>query len=155
MNKRYGWKGSRFKNNKGGSTDRRVFNIKVLEGYYCNQNFELELYTSNEITKEGLLVLGRLKSQISSLPEFWFRWDAKKEELDIDIYGDTVNKENWINEEQGYKGHHTVKFTNGKRWFKVLIIIPQYKVFEGILSFNLEIDLEICEKMLYRDELND
>ena len=156
MNKKRGWKGARFESDKGGSTDRRVFNIKPLEGYHCNRDYQLELYESNEITKEGLLLLGKLKPKVSTLPEFWFRRDARREELDIDmygVYGEANNKEDWINERDGYKGHHTRKFTNGRRNFKVLINIPKLRVFEGVLNFNLERDVELVEKLSIREEV--
>ena len=153
MNKGQGWKGARFESDKGGSTDRRVFNIKPLEGYHCNRDYQLELYESNEITKEGLLLLGKLKPKVSTLPEFWFRWDARREELDIDMYGEANSKEDWINEKRGYKGHHTQKFTNGRRNFKVLINIPKLRVFEGVLNFNLERDVEVIEKLSISEEV--
>lgn len=66
MNKKRGWKGAHFESDEGASTDRRVFNIRPLEGYYCNQDYDLELYESNEITEEGLLLLGKLKPKVST-----------------------------------------------------------------------------------------
>jgi len=151
MNKKQGWKGARFESNKGGSADRRVFNIKLLEGYYYNQDYKLELYEANEITKEGLLLVGKLKPKIPSLPEFWFRWDAKDEELDVDMYGDAKYKGDWENSRNGYEGHHTEKMTNGGRNFKVSIKIPNVNVFQGVLRFNLEIDMGLIEKIILGD----
>jgi hypothetical protein len=151
VSKKRGWKGARFESNKGGSTDRRVFNIKFLEEY-CNQKYKLERYETNEITKEGLLLIGKLKPKVSTLPEFWFRWDAKEQELDVDMYGDVNSKENWDNEKNGYKGHHTEKYINGRRNFKVLINIPKLKVFKGVISFNLEFENEIINKIKLGDK---
>jgi len=146
MNKKRGWKGARFKNEKGGMAARRVFNIKPIE-VHCNPDYNLELYQTNEITTEGLLLVGKLKPKISSLPEFWLRWDEKKEELDVDMYGDSKHKEDWINSRNGYEGHHTKKVTGGGRDFKVSIKIPNVNVFQGVLGFNLERDLELIEKI--------
>jgi hypothetical protein len=93
------------------------------------------------------LLVGKLKPKISSLPEFWLRWDEKKEELDVDMYGDSKHKEDWINSRNGYEGHHTKKVTGGGRDFKVSIKIPNVNVFQGVLGFNLERDLELIEKI--------
>ena len=140
MNKKRGWKGARFESNKGGKTARRVFNIRLLEGYYY-KDYNLELYQTNEITKEGLLLVGKLKPKIPSLPEFWIRWDEKKQELDVDMHGDSEHRDDWINSRNGYEGHHTKRVTNGGTNFKVSIKIPNVNVFQGVLSFNLARDV--------------
>lgn len=152
MNKKRGWKGARFKSEKGGMVARRVFNIKPIE-VHCNPDYNLELYQTNEITTEGLLLVGKLKPKISSLPEFWLRWDEKKEELDVDMHGDLKHREDWINSRNGYEGHHTEKVTSGGRDFKVSIKIPNVNVFQGVLSFNLERDLEIINKVAIHGEV--
>jgi len=146
MSEKQGWKGARFKSDKEGMVARRVFNIKPIK-VNCNLDYNLELYQTNEISAEGLLLVGKLKPRISSLPEFWLRWDEKREELDVDMHGDIEHREDWINSRNGYKGHHTEKMTSGGRDFKVSIKIPNVNVFQGILSFNLERDLELKEKV--------
>ena len=153
MSKKRGWKGACFKNEKGGIAASRVFNIKQIKTNYSNPDYDLELYQTNEITKEGLLLVGKLKSKISTLPEFWLRWDEKKEELDVDMYGDSKHREDWINSRNGYKGHHTQKVTGGGRDFQVSIKIPNVNVFQGVLRFSLERDLEISDKVALRGEV--
>jgi len=87
------------------------------------------------------LLLGKLKPKVSTLPEFWFRWDARKEDLDVDMYGDSKHREDWINSRNGYIGHHTVRMKKEGRYFKVLIETPTMKVFNGVISFNLARDV--------------
>jgi hypothetical protein len=152
MNKKRGWKGARFISEKGGMVARRVFNIKPIE-VHCNPDYDLELYETNEITAEGLLLVGKLKPKISSLPEFWLRWDEKREELDIDMRGDLKHREDWINSRNGYEGHHTEEVTGGERDFKVSIKMPNVNVFQGVLGFNLERDLEIIETVTISEEV--
>jgi len=140
MNKKSGWKGARCQDEGGIQQARRVFNTKLLEGYYCNQDYNLELYQTNEITTEGLLLIGKMKPKVSSLPEFWIRWDEKKDELDVDMHGELEHREDWINSRNGYEGHHTVKMKKEGRHFKVSIETPTMKVFDGAISFNLARD---------------
>ncbi len=136
INKKRGWKGARFESEKGGMVASKAFNIKV-DRKYLNTDYDLEILRENRINEQGLLLVGKLRPKQPSLPEFLFRWDEKKEELDIDMHGDANNREDWISEKNGYKGHHAEKVTNGGRNFKVLIKTPKLKVFEGVISFNL------------------
>jgi len=152
MSKKHDWKGARFKSDKMGRVARRAFNIKPLE-VHCNQDYNLEMYKDNEINTEGLLLVGKLKPKVSSLPEFWLRWDEKKEELDIDMHGDSKHKSDWDNSRNGYEGHHTDKVINEGWNFKVSIKIPNVNVFQGVISFSLERNLELKDKVTIHDEV--
>jgi len=150
MNHKGRWKGSRFKGNEGGSTDRKVFNIKVVECDYCNPDYDLEILEGNEIDDEGLLLIGKLKPKVDELPEFWLRWDARKDALDVDIY-EGSKKKDWG---KGYRGHHTERIEKESgRNYKVLIEMPKMKVYEGMLGFNLERDVELVERLSLSEEI--
>ena len=151
MNKRFRWKGTRFVGKSGSNNDRRIFNIVLHEGYYCDINYEIEIGENYEVTDQGLLLIGKLKPKNNTLPEFWLRWDAKDQTLDIDIYNSN-EIQNWNNEINGYKGHHTEKNPDGK--YKVTITIPKYKIFEGAISFNRVIDIEVVDCTKSVDDTN-
>ena len=84
------------------------------------------------------MLIGKMKPKVSSLPEFWIRWDEKK--VDVDMHGELEHREDWINSRNGYEGHHTVKMKKEGRHFKVSIETPTMKVFDGAISFNLARD---------------
>ena len=149
MKERSGWKGARYQDKEGSQQASRVFNIKY-ELAYLNPDYDLEILQDNKITQQGLLLCGTLKPKLTSLPEFWIRWDEKKEELDVDMHGDSKHREDWINEKNGYKGHHTVKIKKEGRYFKVSIKIPTMKVIGGVVSFNLARDITAIEKIRLR-----
>ena len=139
MKDKSGWKGARYQDKGGGHQASRVFNIKC-ELAYLNPDYDLEILQENKITQQGLLLCGTLKPKLDSLPEFWFRWDEKKQELDVDMRRDSKHKEDWVNEKNGYKGHHTVRMKKEGRHFKVSIETPAMIVFGGVISFNLARD---------------
>jgi hypothetical protein len=136
MKKKPDWKGASFQTDTEGRIARRVFNIKIkpLE-VHCNEYYYLELYQDNEIDTNGLLLVGKLKPKISTLAEFWFRWDEKKDQLDIDIYDDSKCKIDW--KYSGYEGHHTVRTKKDEKYFKVFIKRHNLQIFKGEISFNL------------------
>jgi len=142
MDKKRGWKGARYQDKAGSQEASKVFNVKV-KTEYLNPDYDLEPLQDNRITEQGLLLCAKLKPKIPSLPEFWFRWDEKKDELDVDMYGDTNNRKDWNNERNGYKEHHTVKMKKEARHFKVSIKTPKLNVFNGVISFHLRRDVTI------------
>jgi hypothetical protein len=80
MKERSGWKGARYQGKEGSQQASRVFNIKY-ELAYLNPDYDLEIFQDNKITQQGLLLCGTLKPKLTSLPEFWIRWDEKMESL--------------------------------------------------------------------------
>lgn len=74
MNKKHGWKGAGYQEQGVSQEASKVFNVKV-ELAYLNPDYELELLQDNKITEQGLLLCGKLKPKLPSLPEFWLRLD--------------------------------------------------------------------------------
>lgn len=134
---RRGWKGARYQENGSSREASKVFKIKV-DPVYRNPDYDLELFPEGEITEQGLLLCGKLKPQQPLLPEFWIRWDEKGDHLDVDMKSDEGCQDDWENETHGYKGHRPQKASDRLgRAFNLLITIPDLKVFEGVISFNL------------------
>jgi hypothetical protein len=152
MNIKKRWKGDRYQDESGSRQASEVFNIKN-ESVYLNHNYDLEILQNMKISENGLLICGKLRPKTPSLPEFWFRWDEKQQELDIDMHGDIRHREDWNNSRNGYEGHHTEKVINGGRNFKVSIKIPNSVIFQGVLSFNLKSDVEIVERLRIYDSV--
>ena len=137
MKIRDGWKGARYQQEGGGQEASRVFNIR-FETEYLNPYYDLEILEDNSISKQGLLLCGKLKPRQSSLPEFWFRWDEKEDELDVDMHGDSKHKKDWKKSKNGCTGHKATKMKKEGRHFRVSIEMPKMKVFDGVISFSLE-----------------
>jgi hypothetical protein len=152
MDKRNGWKGSHYQGKSGSRQAKEIYNIKH-DLVYLNPEYKLEILQNSTISKQGLLICGKLTPKTPSLPEFWFRWDEKKQELDIDMHGDIRHEEDWRNSRNGYEGHHTEKVTNSGREYKILIKIPNTVIFEGIFSFNLKSDLEMIDRVGIHDSV--
>ena len=105
--------------------------IECLEIFYKDKDYELQLYCNNKISETGLLDIGELSSNKQSLPEFIFRWDEKKEALDVDVYiNDKIDRDLW--ELVGYKGHHSRRnYAENGRVFEIDIHIPNRHIFHG------------------------
>ena len=137
MNKKHGWKGTRYQDKGGSQEASKVFNVKV-ELAYLNPDYELELLQDNKITEQGLLLCGKLKPKLTSLPKFLFRWDEKGDHLNVDMIPDEGYHDDWQNETHGYKGHRPQKARDCPgRAFNLLITTPNLKVFNGVISFNI------------------
>ena len=55
---------------------------------------------------------------------------------------------------EGYRGHHTTRVKNGSgRNYKVFIEIPKMKIYEGVLGFNLERDMELVERLTLSEKI--
>jgi hypothetical protein len=146
MKKGSGWKGARHQDKRGSQQASGVFNIKY-ESAYLNPDYDLEILQDDKISEQGLLLCGKLKPKIPSLPEFWLRWDEKEEELDIDMHGDSKHRKDWNNSRNGYIGHHAVRMKKEGRHFKVSIETPTMKVYDGVISFNLARDVTAIAKI--------
>ena len=135
------WKGSRYQEKGFSQEANQVLNIKV-ELEYLNHDYDLELLHANNITEQGLLLCGKLKPKLPSLPEFCFRWDEKGDHLNVDMIPCEGCKDDWKNETHGYKGHRPQKTSDRSgRAFNLLIATPNFKVLEGVISFNLARDV--------------
>ena len=143
MNKKRGWKGARYQGIGFNQEANKVFNVRV-ELAYLNPDYDLELLQNNKITDQGLLLCGKLKPKLSSLPEFLFRWDEKGDHLNVDMIPDEGCQDDWKSETNGFKGHRPERTSDRPgRAFKLLITTPNLKVFNGIISFDLARDVTI------------
>jgi hypothetical protein len=140
MEKRNGWKGSRYQGKGGSQQASGVFNI-THKIKYLNPDYDLQIQESNTISKQGLLLCGKLIPKRFSLPEFWLRRDERADALDVDMHGDSKHKNDWKHSKNGYTGHHAVKLKGEGRHFRVSIDIPTMKVFDGVISFNLSMKI--------------
>jgi hypothetical protein len=145
IKERNGWKGARYQDEGGSQQASGVFNI-THESEHLNPDYNLEILENNTISKQGLLLCGKLIPKHPSLPEFSLRWDEKSDALDVDMHGDSKHKNDWKYSRNGYTGHHAAKLKREGRHFQVSIEMPTMKVFYGIISFNLARDVSAAVK---------
>ena len=138
------WKGARFESEDFDRKASKAMEVNIEEDYHLDQNYDLELYPRTEITSEGLLIVAKLKPkpEKSSLPEFWFRWDERGHELDVDIYGAAAGiKDRFRKGKQGYEGHHPKRKSPAERTYEIDIWVPEINVFHGCISLSLETEV--------------
>lgn len=144
------WKGARFESEDFDRKASKAMEVSVEEHYHLDENYDLELYPGSEITSGGLLIIAKLKPkpEKSSLPEFWFRWDEKGDELNVDIHGvaDTI-KDRFRKGEKGYKGHHPKRKSPEKRTCEIDIWVPEINVFHGCISLALKREVTIRDSL--------
>ena len=138
MNQRMGWKGAHYQDKGGSQAASKAFNIKV-ELNFLNTEYDLEVFPESNITKQGLLFIGKIKPRQPSLPEYLLRWDEKNNHLNVDM----IPEENfWKSETQGYKGHLPEKAVDHVgRAFSIVITTPKLRIIDGVVSFSLARDV--------------
>lgn len=143
------WKGAE---RRGDDYDTRAGKVLSLESDwdYIHRDYDFESGLGNTITKEGLLVIGKLKpkeaSLMASLPELWFRWDEKDRHLNVDIHRvDKAVQEAFKNGQNGYCGHNPKKALGNVReeTFEVDIWMPGMHLLRGRLRFRVSRDMAI------------
>jgi hypothetical protein len=122
-----------------------TYNIEI-DVTYLHPKYSLSKQTANVRSGEGLLKVFEL-NPAGDGPSFIGRWDggsrdpSKKEryDLDIDIYRVCdEEKVRFKKGERGYSGHHTTKVeSNRGHKYQVFLRIPDEKIFEGTICFNL------------------
>jgi hypothetical protein len=123
------------KNSKVAGTTK--IDLIETQTQYRDSDYKLVPCSDTIATETGFVIIATLKAQRDKrLPEFYLRWDDKKDELDVDIYVDGVNcKDLW--RQPGYNGHKTIPFNPDEREFKVCIKTPERRVFEGVIRVRL------------------
>jgi len=119
--------------------------VKLLKKYYLSQDYRVELHPYKKITDTGLLIIGELIPVEKELPIFSFRWDEKKEELDVDINNvkDAI-KNRFKEEKNGYEGHHSIRLQNKKgRVFRINVGLPANDIFQGDIAVPVARELEL------------
>jgi hypothetical protein len=134
-------------------TDKQKQDGKAFETYnveiraiYLNPKYTLSKQTANVMTGNGLLKVFELNPSRGG-PSFIGRWDGgsrdpgktERYDLDIDIYRVSDEEKRRFKEgEGGYSGHHTIKMaTDRGHKYQVSLCIPDEKIFEGSVCFNL------------------
>jgi hypothetical protein len=121
----------------------RLSNLKVTK-HYLNPDYDIQEHNLTR-GRTGLLRVFSLVPKKSGIPSFQTRVDdgsqrkPKEPELDIDIEGvDGAIRSDFKTGRNGYLGHHTKRVPNPQeRIFDVEIAIPNGRVFEGEVFFNV------------------
>jgi hypothetical protein len=115
-----------------------------------DNQYELQLFSNVKATVTGWVVIAKLIPKDQSIPEFTFRWDHGKGEVDVDIFlSNTSRKDLWS--ELGYKGHKTVFLKEKGREYEADIWIPNRHIFNGIVSVGLLQGLTLKEGISMSD----
>lgn len=116
--------------------------IECVETFYRDKNYALQLYCNNRIGETGFLDIGKLSSDKQGLPEFIFRWDEKKEALDVDICI-SGKRDNRLWKLRGYEGHHSTRiYREEGRVFELKVNVPCRKIFHGRIRVPVNRKLE-------------
>jgi hypothetical protein len=130
------WKGSRYRDNKGGGLEANQVMHPKIELKYIHPSYQLEEFDENTITEQGLLLVGKIIPKQSGLPEFLVRWDEKDSHLNIDMKPEAKH---WRRETHGYRGHTPSKVNDSSgRVFLLVIAVPEVgEIVNGTISFGL------------------
>jgi hypothetical protein len=119
---------------------RRIRN--VIEAHqHIDEKYVITVYSGNEITRYGHLVVAGLqpKDSESLLPTFEFRWDEGSNALDVDAR--RVSKADLAEFRRGtgqYYGHHTRRVNASSRVFEADIGWKGQRVYMGQIGFALD-----------------
>jgi hypothetical protein len=119
----------------GGTTS-----VEILENHYIHPDYISKPCCYEKATDTGLVKIGELVPKQQSFPRFIFRWDERKETLDVDIYveGKLTNA---LWDQPGYKGHHPPKKNGSSGRYVLDIWIPLKRIFKGIIDIGLAFEL--------------
>jgi hypothetical protein len=133
------WKGARCQGTGGSRAATKVFDTKVQVNY-LSPRYKLDMLSENQITSQGLLLLGRVIPEEKGLPQFTIRWDEKSNHLNVDIMPE---EECWQSETNGYKGHEPARMAQYPgRAFSLIIKTPKLDVIDAVIFFALT--REVC-----------
>lgn len=120
---------------------------KALDNDYDIVGFE-----NKQATESGWVIVAILSPKLltSNLPEFQFRWDHTRAELDVDILIEgKPDKGYWG--KPGYSGHKTNLLGTAGRVFEADIRIPDRIVFQGTLDLSLLVGLFLTDDVSVTD----
>ncbi len=113
-----------------------IFNVHI-EKTYLHHEYNI-IADTNEMTDTGLMVVFKLESKNLTLPSFVGRWDHKQGVLDIDIFKvDSKAVANFRANKNNYGGHHPLLISESPRLFTIDIKIPEGRILEGTMTFNI------------------
>lgn len=125
---------------KGGNIFRhnKIFNAKI-NTQELNENYELSVPEINELSETGLLTIFKIHPRSNKeMPSFSGRWDEKQNMLDMDILNVTDKISTLFKAgKDGYFGHHPIRISESPRLFQVIIKIPEHDIFNGEVTFNI------------------
>jgi hypothetical protein len=103
-------------------------------------DYELMFPEKSFLTETGHLVVFELKRPDG--PEFQARWDDRAYSIDFDVVGVGVSEDQKLrfkHSEHGCSGHHSILVPEaGGRTYHVKIVYKGNKVYEGMVSINLD-----------------
>jgi len=110
----------------------------VIVTKYIDPSYRLIYSAKSEATDTGLVNLFSLSSDDDSFPNFAGRWDMKENAVDVDLIaiGKRLDKQAFIAERDGYRGHHSVRDEGSPNTFRLHIEIPDKTVFCGLLEMD-------------------
>ena len=124
---------------------RRVRNVTEAHRY-VDHKYVMTLYSGNQTTPHGHLLVASLQPRLSDSPwpTFDFRWDDKSDTLDVDVRN--VSKAEVAEFKIGtnaYYGHHTEKMASSSRVFEADIVWKGLSVYSGQIGFSLEREIAV------------
>ena len=113
-----------------------------LEDVYLDPRYTRQVPNPAPATPTGHLVIFRLNPNTPNLPSFEGRWDEKQNTIDvdlIDIKGTSRKK--------GFQGHRAKTVSEDPRVFKIDIQLPKFRVYEALLTLNVNWGVSIGSSM--------
>src|SRR6266404_9838693 len=118
-----------------------------LAAFFDPTIYELVIAEKVDTSATGLLRLFELHPLQPDLPAFAARWDDGDKKVDVDLLGDDFEREKFKAGSHGYSGHHSALISQELRQHRISISIPSGRIFEGEISLNLNIAVNIAEQV--------
>ena len=145
------WNGSILRGKGFTRQAKRAFDVEPRVEY-CHPQYDFRWCAVCQTEGRGALIIATLEPRDGASPRFLLRWDAKKDELNVDI--ENVSEEAiklFKGERQGYTGH-VAKRVDAKL-FEVKICIPTANVFAGTVGFKIHENIALDRKVSIPDKM--
>lgn len=117
-----------------------------LQDEYVDPRYTVEVPSPAAVTATGHLVILRLNPKRAELPSFEVRWDEKQNTVDVDLIDIGGTRRT-----TGFEGHHPESISNDPRVIKISIQLPAFKIYEALLTLNVNWGVSIGAVMQQMD----